>query len=267
MDNREQNRLFTDLDLINARLFYSKVSSPKIYSAGPPDAAFMFCRLRALRFFSKLLNIRTSEARETVFTKDGTAGSSLEVFYYKRATVKKGQELMEAISKRGEIGFLDSAAKPVNYVVAAAEENLSAARLANDELIFVAADSLMATAFDKFRFAESFQDIPHRCRATQTSIGGGHTESNRTKSNPANFNQQNLMEVDARKRRRRANRRSRIAEEIVFGGNIAETGSLRVRKIRREDAGRIDEPGKKKRSSFGNFSTAARAATRAAATA
>ena len=174
---------------------------------------------------------------------------------------------MEAITKSGEIGFFDSAAKPADYVVATAEENLAAARLANDELIFVAAVSLMTATFDKFRFAESFQDIPHCCRAAQTSIGSGHTESNRTNSNPANFNQQNLMEVNARKRRRRANRRSRIAQEIVFGGNTAETGGVRVRKIRREDARRIDEPGKKKRSSFGNFPTAARVATRETATA
>jgi hypothetical protein len=159
------------------------------------------------------------------------AGMSLEVFYYKPATMNKGRELMEAITKRGEIGFFDLAAKPADYV-AAAEENLAVARLANDELIFVTADSLRATNFDKFRFAKSFQDIPHYQRAAQTSIGGGHTESNRTNSNTANFNQQNLMEVDARKRRRRANRRSRIAEEIVFSGNTAEKGGVRIRKIR-----------------------------------
>ncbi len=196
MNRREQNRSFTHLDLVNARLFYSKISSPKIYS-GAPDAASMFCRLRARRFFSNLLNIRTSEARETIFTKDGMAVSSFEVFYDKRATVNKGRELMEAISKRGEIGFFDSAAKPADYVVAAAEEILSAAWLANGELIFVGADSLMATAFGKSRFAESFQDVPHHRRTAQTSIGSGHTESNRTNSNPANFNQQNLMAVDA----------------------------------------------------------------------
>jgi hypothetical protein len=179
----------------------------------------VFCRLRARRFFSNLL-IYERLKRRKLFSQKMEWVSSFEVFYDKRATVNKGQELMEAISKRGEIGFFDSAAKPADYAVVAAEENLSAARLANGELIFVGADSLMATAFDKSRFAESFQDIPQRCRAAQTSIGSGHTESNRTNSNLANFNQQNLMAVDARKRRQRANRCNPASPKELYSAEI-----------------------------------------------
>ena len=63
---------------------------------------------------------------------------------------------MEAVDERGEIGFVDAAAKPAD----AANENLLAVRLGNSETIFVEAERLTKTATDKFRYAGSFQDAP-----------------------------------------------------------------------------------------------------------
>jgi hypothetical protein len=172
--------------------------------------------------------------------------------------VNKGRELLKAISERGAIEFFDSAANPAD---AAADENLPAAR--RGKLIFAAAESLMVTGSGEFCFAESFQKASHRGATAQTSTSNGHTESNRTNSNPANFNQQNLMAFDERESDADGRIRVLAPPRKLYS---AETDGIRVRKIRREVGRRIDESGKKKRGSFGNFSTAARVATRTAAT-
>ncbi len=146
--------------------------------------------------------------------------------------MNKGQELLEAVDERGEIGFLDLAAKPENE---AAGKSLLAVRLGGGELIFIDAEHLTATAPDKYSFAGSFQDA--RRVAVQAS-----PNANQTNSEPANFNRQNLAAIDGRTNERGEIVVPLIAEEISISKRTVETGGVRVHKTVREDVQRIDEP-------------------------
>lgn len=146
--------------------------------------------------------------------------------------MNKGLELLEAIDERGEIGFLDAAAKPQD---ATANENLLAVRLGGGETIFVPADRMKAISSDKFRFAGSFQDVPRS--AAQISTGDDQIDSNQT-----NTNQQNLAAIDARTNADGEIVVPLIAEEIAIGRKTVETGGVRVHKTVREDVQMIDEP-------------------------
>lgn len=137
--------------------------------------------------------------------------------------MNKGQDILEAVDERGEIGFLDLEAKAQS----AANENLLAVRLGNGEIVFVAAENLTKDTPNKFRFAGSFQDA--------------HREPVQV-SNETNINQQNLSAIDARTNERGEIVVPLIAEEIVIGKRTVETGGVRVHKTVREDVQRIDEP-------------------------
>lgn len=136
-----------------------------------------------------------------------------------------GQEILEVIDERGEIGILDLATKPQH--AGATNENLLAVRLGNGEVIFVPADNLTKTSPDKFRFAGSFQN------AYREPIQN---------SNQTNSVQQNLSAIDARSNERGEIVVPLVAEEIQIGKKTVETGGVRVHKTVREDVQRIDEP-------------------------
>lgn len=156
--------------------------------------------------------------------------------------MNQGQEILEAVDERGEIGILDLTTKPAD---AAADENLLAVQLGNGDTIFVEAGSLTATATDKFHYAGSFRDAPRR--AVQASTNTNQTDSNQTDSNQSNFSQQNsaaqnLAAIDARTNERGEIVVPLIAEEITISRKTVETGGIRVHKTVREDVQRIDEP-------------------------
>ena len=146
--------------------------------------------------------------------------------------MNQGQEILQAADERGEIGFIDAAAKPANVQPG---ENLLAVRLGNGETIFVEASRLTATATDKFHYAGSFRDVPRR--AVQTSTGDISNDSNQT-----NFNRQNLAAIDARENERGEIVVPLIAEEISVSKKTVETGGIRVHKTASESVRRIDEP-------------------------
>lgn len=88
--------------------------------------------------------------------------------------------MLEAVDERGELGFLDLAAKP------AAGENTLAVQLGDGATIFVPADRLTEIAADKYRYAGSFEALRRQTvqpaqTATQPSAG-----------------KQNLSAIDAR---------------------------------------------------------------------
>jgi len=145
--------------------------------------------------------------------------------------MNKGQELLEAVDERGEIGFLDLAAKPTG---ASAGENPLAVRLGSGELIFVQADRMTETAPDRYRFNGSFQDVS-RDATNQTS-------SSPESLNQPNSNEHNLAAMDARTNERGEIVVPLIAEEISISVKTVETGGIRVHKIVREDVQTIDEP-------------------------
>ena len=138
-----------------------------------------------------------------------------------------GQELLEAVDERGEIGFLDLTTKPQN---AAADENLLAVRLGNGETIFVGTDRLTKIAPDRYRFGGSFQDA--RRHANQTTQA----------ANQPNTNERNLAAIDARTNERGEIVVPLIAEEINISKRTVETGGVRVHKTVRADVQTIDEP-------------------------
>ncbi len=91
--------------------------------------------------------------------------------------------MLEAVDERGELGFLDLAAKPAD---AEAGENMLAVQLGDGATIFVRADRLTEIATDKYRYAGSFEDL--RRQTTQTS----------QTANQPNTHEQNLAAIDAR---------------------------------------------------------------------
>ena len=146
--------------------------------------------------------------------------------------MNKGQRILEAVDERGEIGFIDTAAKPAD---AAAGETLLAVRLGNGEMIFVAADELSAVSDDKFRYNGSFQNAPRR--AVQTAIDTDQSHSNQT-----NFNQPNPAVTDAPTNERGEIVVPLIAEEISISKKVVETGGIRVHKTVSETVQQINEP-------------------------
>jgi len=138
--------------------------------------------------------------------------------------MNKGQEILEVIDERGEIGFLDLAAKAQN---APANERLLGVRLGSGDLIFVDAEHLTATATDKYHFEGNFQNA--------------HRETVQT-ANETNSNQQNLAAIDARTNELGEIVVPLIAEEISISKKTVETGGIRVHKTVREDVQQINEP-------------------------
>ena len=61
--------------------------------------------------------------------------------------MNKGQDILEAVDERGEIGFLDLEAKAQN----AADENLLAVRLGNGEIVFVSAEVFRTHTANPFK--------------------------------------------------------------------------------------------------------------------
>ncbi len=142
-----------------------------------------------------------------------------------------GQEILEAVDDRGEIGILDLVTKPQG---ADANESWLAVRLGDDSTIFVPADNLTATTPNRYRFAGSFADV--RRAAPQTLV------ANQQNLTEQNSNQQNLAAIDARTNADGQIVVPLIAEEISISRKTVETGGIRVHKTVREDVQRIDEP-------------------------
>lgn len=140
--------------------------------------------------------------------------------------MNKGQEILEAIDERGEIGFIDLMAKPSN---AAADENTLAVRLGDGATVSVLKERLTSVSTNQFSYRGNFQDA--RRATTQSSI-----------ENQSNSNRQNLSAIDARTNERGEIVLPLIAEEIAVGKRTVETGGVRVHKTVREDVRRIDEP-------------------------
>lgn len=141
--------------------------------------------------------------------------------------MNKGQEILEVIDERGEIGILDLAAKPQN---ASENQQLLAVRLGSGELIFVDAEYMTETAPNKYSFEGSFNDAQ----------GKPIPFSNETERQ--NNNVQNLSATDVRTDKDGQIVVPLIAEEIKISKKTVQTGGVRVRKIVREDVQRIDEP-------------------------
>jgi len=137
-----------------------------------------------------------------------------------------GQTMMEAVDERGELGFLDLAAKPAD----AASENMLAVQLGDGATIFVRGDRLTEIAADKYRYAGSFEDL--RRQTNQLS----------EPANQPKTNEGNLTAIDARTNERGEIVVPLIAEEIKIGVKTVETGGVRVHKTVREDVQTIDEP-------------------------
>lgn len=141
--------------------------------------------------------------------------------------MNKRQEILEAVDERGEIGFIDLAAKPSN---AAAGENRLAVQLGDGATIFVLAEHLKTVGTDKFRYEGSFQDA--RTANPQTPADDGQVNSN----------QPNLAAIDARTNERGEIVVPLIAEQVVIGKKVVETGGVRIHKTVREDVQQINEP-------------------------
>ena len=146
--------------------------------------------------------------------------------------MNRGQEILEAVDERGEIGFLDLATKPAD---AAADENVLAVRLGNGETVFVEAERLTANASNKFRFDGSFQNAIRRAVLEQ---------GEEKPANPARTisDESNLAAIDGRTNERGEIVVPLIAEEIVISKKTVETGGVRVHKTVCEDVQTIDEP-------------------------
>ena len=139
--------------------------------------------------------------------------------------MNKGQEILEAIDERGEIGFIDLAAKPQD----ATGENTLAVRLGDGATVFVLKKRLTSVSANQFSYQGNFQDAR---RETIQSEAENQSQSNR----------QNLSAIDARINERGEIVVPLIAEEIVIGKRTVETGGIRVHKTVREDVQMIDEP-------------------------
>ena len=150
--------------------------------------------------------------------------------------MNNGQGILEAVDERGEVGFLDLAAKAQNP---AAHERTLGVRLGSGELIFVNAEYVTATATGKFHFDGNFQDAiretpqpsddvnlpPIAGQTGSTQTGGGRTSA-----------------TDVRTGERGEIIVPLIAEEIVISKKTVETGGIRVHKTVREDVQQINEP-------------------------
>ena len=150
--------------------------------------------------------------------------------------MNKGQELLEAVDRHGEIGILDLATKPAD----AADENVFAVQLGSGETIFIEADRLTATASDKFTFDGDFQDVQRR--AAQATAE--HPNQSRTLNNQSSNQQnpQNLAAIDAQINERGEIVVPLIAEEIKISKKTVETGGVRVHKTVSENVQQINEP-------------------------
>ena len=135
--------------------------------------------------------------------------------------------MLEAVDERGELGFLDLAAKPSD---AAAAENTFAVQLGDGATIFVPADRLTEIATDKYHYAGIFEEL--RRQTNQTAQIARQPIAS----------EQNLSAIDARTNERGEIVVPLIAEEIKIGIKTVETGGVRIHKTVREDVQMIDEP-------------------------